>query len=57
MKFYADQTLAMKNARFILEEIAEAKEGNQILILADSESYANGTYADKYNAFYDEILK
>ena len=23
----------------------------------DSESYANGTYADKYNAFYDEILK
>ncbi len=41
MKFYADQTRAMENARFILEEIAEAKEGNQILILADSESYAN----------------
>lgn len=41
MRFYADQTIAMKNARFILEEIAEAKEGNQILILTDSEAYAN----------------
>ena len=32
---------AWKNTKFILEKIAEAKKGDNIIMLADSESYAN----------------
>ena len=41
MNFYTKNDTAFENARFVLEEISEAKPGNNIVILADRESYEN----------------
>lgn len=41
MNFYTQNNKVFENARFVLEVIAEAKPGNNIVILADRESYEN----------------
>ncbi len=41
MNFYTKNDKVFENARFVLEEIAEAQKGNNIVILADRESYEN----------------
>ena len=41
MNFYTKNDTAFENARFVLEKISEAKPGNNIVILADRESYEN----------------
>ena len=41
MYLYKDITKIRENAKFVLQEIAEAKKGDNILVIADSESYTN----------------
>ena len=41
MNFYTKNDKVFENAKFVLEEIAEARKGNNIVILADRESYEN----------------
>ena len=41
MNFYTQNSKAFGNAEFVLKEIAQAKKGDNIVILADRESYEN----------------
>lgn len=41
MVIYKDMEKIRKNATFVLQEIAEAKKGDNIVVIADSESYTN----------------
>jgi len=41
MYIYKDITKIRENAAFVLKDIAEAKPGDNILVIADSESYTN----------------
>ncbi len=41
MYIYKDMTKIRKNAKFVIEELAQAKKGDNIVVIADSESYTN----------------
>lgn len=41
MYIFKDMTKIRKNAKFVIEDIAEAKKGDNIVVIADSESYTN----------------
>ena len=41
MYIFKDMTKIRENAKFVLCDIAEAKKGDNILVIADSESYTN----------------
>ena len=41
MFIYKDLAKIRENATFVLKEIAGAKEGDNIVVIADSESYSN----------------